>query len=189
MKKLEDYMEDFGQMIIALQHASSTPNVVIGGKWALSLHGLNLASEPADLDIIIYEANSKQRRIFESLRESDRIEDRPKRTIQNVGYDGDTTVKVIKLESQRGLLADIIKEKDRHPDGVESLLTVKIGAYSYPVQSIKRVIEAKASYSFSHSGKELPKDGGGEPLKLKKYMRAKDLVDFLELKNLNFNVT
>jgi hypothetical protein len=186
MKQLEQYMEAFGQIMVTLQHPNKEPNVIIGGKWALWLHGLNMSQPPADLDIIIYNANPRQRAIFEKLRENDIVSDRPRRAVQEVGYEGDTTVKVIKLESNNGLLADIIKEEDTHPDGVESLLTYRIGNTSWPVQSIRRVIEAKASYSFSHSGTELPKEEG-EPIKLQKYMRSKDLIDFIDLKNLNFN--
>lgn len=184
---LNDYIEEFGQMLVTLQHANDKPNVIIGGKWALWLHGLNMSEPPADLDIIIYNANPKQKRIFDSLRKEDQVKDRPRRAVMDTDYEGGTTVKVIKLESNNGLLVDIIKEEDIHPDGIESLLTMKFGSLTIPIQSIRRVIEAKASYSFGHSGTELPKEGG-EPLKLQKYMRAKDLIDFLDLKNLNFNV-
>lgn len=170
---------------LRLAAISTNPdNVVIGGKCALKLHGLNMSTKPSDLDIIVYAPSQAQYNILNSLREVNTIEDRPSRAIET-DYDGVQSVKVIKIELADGSKMDIIKESEYHPDGTENLLRMTSKKTSWPIQSIRRVIEAKASYSFSH-GKKI---GEGETeAELVKYMRAKDLIDFLDLKNLNFNV-
>lgn len=161
------------ESLIGNQPPNQMPNIIIGGSAALHLHGLNFR-DLLDLDIIIYKPSPAQQLILEGIKAFD--------TISNYRTQKEER-RVIKLQKDRNptgekrdyQVLDIIIEKDKEiPSG---LLTVKINGITFPVQSIDKVIEAKASYRF-HS----------DDVNLSNYVREKDLKDLLDLKNDNFNL-
>lgn len=199
-QKLEDHLSDFMSVLVEFTKKSTVKskeskfgpnenvNVILGGKFALQLHGIQMSREPEDLDIIIYDPSSFQIKLFDTLREkNDIIKDRPAAVLEKeVDYEGNVgrdKVRVIKLESNEGRFMDVILNDRPHPDGLNSLLTYNALGLRWPIQSVHRVIEAKASYGFTFG--YLPAKEGVNQIK---YMRSKDMLDFLDFKNSNFNV-
>jgi len=175
-------------------------NVVIGGKVALQLHGLKMTDEPKDIDFIIYNPTAKQFAFLNAIRPFDLCKDHP---FERDSYPTDQ-LKVMKFK-KNDIAFDIIQEKCQIP---KNLLTYRIkdsfstdskqeiinATYSdevsvlsakdrireiyFKIQSIKEVIKAKVSYTWDKK-----KEDG-----LHTYMRSKDLLDLIDLKNQNFNV-
>lgn len=63
-----------------------------------------------------------------------------------------------------------------------SLLTLNTHVGNFKINSIENVIKAKSSYKFRRN-----EDDGSYGTETNVYARAKDMLDFQELKNLNFN--
>lgn len=126
-----------------------------------------MSRESNDLDIIIYSPTDNQKKILNQFAIFDLIKDRPCSYTSN-------NCKAIKL-SREGLFMDIIVENSIIPT---NLLYYRYGCSDimYKVQNIYNIIEAKNSYKIKSN--ENP---------LIKYIRGKDLEDFIDLKNSNFN--
>ena len=162
---LEDTTRVFKRVLDKLK--GPFDNIVIGGSLALHMHGLKLGREVADIDVIIYKPTKEQLEVLELLKNFDMVEGRP--------YGEE--VKCIKLKRTSygdEFTMDILVETVQAPS---DLLFADIRGVRYRIQSIDEVIKAKSSYEFHMNDK-------GESTG---YARAKDLRDFLLLKNHNFN--
>jgi hypothetical protein len=158
--KLDLYLNTFKELIDQLKEKEN--NVVIGGMQALTLHGLNFSRETQDLDLIIYNPTPNQSialqalKIFQVTREN-----------MQVSYG---EIQKSNKFRKDNLFIDILIEVGQKPEG---LLNHINGEMQLPVQSVKNVIAAKASYKYEGVGGF--------------YVREKDLLDFIDLKNSNFN--
>jgi hypothetical protein len=145
-------------------------NCVIGGMHALLAHGLQMSREPVDLDLIIYNPTGKQLNTLKYFKHFDLINDRN----LDAGY---TKADIKAYKFKKGdLFLDIIVEHNKQTP--QHLLQFASNGIIYKIQSIELVIAAKRSYFFEK------KDSDG----LKKYIRDKDALDMIDLKNNNFNL-
>lgn len=165
---IECYLNSFKEIISILDISD---NIAIGGYQALKLHGLNLNRPPADMDLIIFQPTPKQIEILQVLKVYDLIRNRPKDILPE-------EIKAYKFKKHDMYMDVIISDKM-----MPSLLSFTCHVGTFKVNSIQNVIEAKASYKFRYN--ERAADGYGDETNL--YARAKDMLDFQQLKNLNFN--
>lgn len=142
---------------------SGRNNVIIGGSAALVLHGLDIGRELMDVDIIIYKPTAEQDTLLNLLMNFDYIkaEHSPRRAM--------------KLKKD-GFFIDIIMERNSDQPMPTDFLLIEISGIAYKIQSVKKVVEAKCSYTL---------EGRSQEPTL--YTRRKDVFDLQLLKNLNFN--
>lgn len=164
---IECYINTFDKIIKAINTAD---NIAIGGYQALKLHGLTLNRQPSDLDIIIFQPTQRQKDTLRVLQCFDLIK-------RNPGIEFDD-IKAFKFKKQ-DLFLDVIVTND--PIG--PLLSMNCSAGSFKINSIFEVIRAKASYKFRRN-----EDGPDYTNETNTYARAKDMIDFQQLKNINFNI-
>lgn len=165
---IDQYLNTFKSIIDIL---SSSDNVAIGGYQALKLHGLILNREPGDLDLIIFDPTPKQFAALKVLSCFDIIKNRPK----------DVTTEEIKAFKfkKADLFMDVIICKDSTP----CLLSFTCSVGTFKVNSVENIIKAKRSYKFRYN--EDTCEYGSET---NTYARTKDMLDFQQLKNINFNM-
>lgn len=134
---------------------------VIGGSWALRLHGLNIEREPGDVDIILYSPTSQQISI---------LRDNAKDLYTSEEEFLDNDVRRSYKFAKGGFLLNVLIE----PDTPEppNLLNVTFNETRYLVQSITNIVAAKGSYTFIKDGKL--------------HSRMKDVSDLAFMKNNNF---
>lgn len=164
---IECYLNTFEQIIKAL---NTSDNIAIGGYQALKLHGLTLNRQPSDLDIIIFQPTPRQLSTLKVLQCFDCIK-RPR----DIDFE---QIKAFKFK-KHDMFMDVIISKD--PIGPLLLFNHDTG--SFKVNSIFEVVHAKASYKFRRN-----EDGPDYTNETNTYARAKDMVDFQQLKNINFNM-
>jgi len=165
---IDFYLDTFKPIIDQL---STSKNIAIGGYQALKLHGLILNREPKDLDIIIFQPTQLQIAALSVLICFDIIRDRPK----DLKFEN---FKAFKFKKNDIYLDVIISNLP-----MENLLTFSCSAGDFKVNTIQGVIEAKASYKFRRNEETV--DYANE---ICLYARAKDMLDFQQLKNINFNM-
>lgn len=165
---IDCYLNTFGAIIKTL---STSDNVAIGGYQALKLHGLVLNRHPSDLDIIIFQPTEKQITALKILQCFDMIRNRPR------GNEFEQ-IKAFKFKKS-DMFLDVIISNNMMP----SLLSFTCTAGTFKVNSIENVIKAKASYKFRRNEETV--DYSNE---INQYARAKDMLDFQHLKNINFNM-
>lgn len=170
---IKDYLSTFQKIINLI----IWPNVVIGGKQALRLHGLNMTTPPADLDLIIFTPTVKQMEALKILSIFDCVENRPKKS--ELDYPGNELHQKAMKFKKDGLFLDIIIAK--HIPLPSGLLNYVFNGNSFPVNTIKNIIDAKRSYFFERQDEK-------DYILPAKYSRTKDMEDFIDLKNKNFNI-
>lgn len=171
---INQYISKFEGLIDSL--SAGVDNVVLGGAHALYLHGLEMSRMAADLDLIIYKPTIGQEEILKIMSNFDMIKfQRPEPR-----YPGERVVKAIKLKKD-DFFMDIIIEEEPVPEG---LLIHKYHCNEYKIQSISNTIAAKRSYI--HNKKVSTSDGHQNDMEA--YVRRKDIQDFIDLKNMNFNL-
>lgn len=160
-QKVEHYLKTFKELLI---HLKDENNFIIGGIWALKLHGLIVSRETNDLDLVIYNPTPKQLQVLKALKffeyhgsSSDEY------NISRIAEEDRRSFKFKKND----LIIDILLDYDRdfNPN---NYLSYK----DFNIQSIEKVMEAKRKYRANDQ----------------KYVREKDVIDFLTLKNENFNL-
>lgn len=154
---LDDYFRSFSTLLGNLNDT----NVVIGGMWALKIHGLNILREINDLDIVVYRPTPEQSVIIDTLKAI-------QGSRRGQPYHNQRSVKV----ERDGFVLDILIEDKHTPD---NLLLYQYNDWYFKVQNIKEVIDAKRSYSYQDETR------GG-------YIREKDVRDIFDLKQANFNL-
>jgi hypothetical protein len=168
MKDLKNTLAMFSSTLSILYGTGS--NLVLGGSNALKLHGLETGRKSNDVDIIIYRPTTLQMTILNGLRTGSPLF---KEKAIDQGYPGRVVSLTAKLMG-RSYKLDIILSDEKMP---EDLLSIEFFKYPILVQSIKNIIEAKASYT-----KQVDTRGS------QRYISEKDAVDLMTLKNLNFNL-
>lgn len=142
-------------------------NVVIGGTNALLIHGLVMSRQPGDLDLVIFNPTEKQKTVLKYMK--------PLCDAGESGYNGaDELRKSYKFTINDMVINILIENTNVSSD----LLIFKFDGRDYKVQSIKEVIDAKRSYHIKNKN----------PDNLIHYVRDKDVRDFIDLKNSNFNL-
>lgn len=136
-------------------------NIVIGGSAALILHGLNLPRGCSDIDLIIYSPTKEQLDVIKILGIETSLND-------SFGYAGKRVSKL----SRDGIKIDIIVAETTPVP--ENLSFIMLNFSLLKIQSVQGVIDAKNSYSQERESQL--------------YIRGKDLIDLIELKNNNFNL-
>ena len=144
-------------------------NLRIGGGTALRLHGL-VFRKSNDVDIIVHRPTQRQRDIVKALEVFDEVvnynTNKEDRHAWKFTKDG-ATLDIIFEEKTKDINADEFNQKPE--------LHINILGRWFPVQPVKRIIDAKASYIIHDNNTRDER------------ARKKDMVDFLNLKNDNFN--
>ena len=169
-KKLDKTISEFSNILSRLNNEGDN-NLVLGGTHAMILHGLKTPRIPGDMDIIIYSPTEKQLETLEVLRdlmvdkeelfnEYNRISFKFEKKIDNVVHTEVYTLDILLefMPFPENLLIYESEIDDTKVRVEESSIRVR-------VQSIENIIKAKSIYG-----------------------RVKDLTDFINLKNLNFNL-
>lgn len=164
---IECYLNTFEQIIKAL---NTSDNIAIGGYQALKLHGIALNRQPSDLDIIIFQPTPRQLATLKVLQCFDCIK-RPR----DIDFEH---IKAFKFK-KHDMFMDVIISKD----SIGPLLSFNHDTGNFKVNSIFEVVRAKASYKFRRN-----EDGPDYSNETNTYARAKDMIDFQQLKNINFNM-
>src|ERR1700761_3055210 len=178
MKIINRYVETFEDILFDIQGS----NTVIAGTNNLLMHGLIMNRMPEDLDIIIFKPTKRQDELLNKLKEIRQIPLNEPDTDEH-DYTGEI-IKDAKLRSikiQRGdLCLNFILE--RHLETPSDLLYARIelkgNVIMMKCQSISANIEAKAGYKVMKEGKNGL---------ITWHRRLKDVIDFQDLKNSNFN--
>lgn len=152
-------------------------NVVIAGAHALHLHGLILGRLPVDLDLAIYNPTGRQLNALKYWKYFDEIQKRP----QGDGPYTEANIRAYKFKKGNYCLDLIIEHQTMVPD---DLLCIEYGGVYYKVQSVEGVMEAKRRCFFDRK----PGSWGNEEPAPVRFVRQKDILDYIELKNLNFNI-
>ena len=160
---MQKYLKTFKKLIEPL----GTSNVVIGGALSLKAHGLNMNREAEDMDLIIFDPTPQQINYIKSFEFFSMPRDLP----FNVNSYNQRSFKFQK----DGLIIDILISKIPVP---ENLLYYNFDGTFYKVQSVSGTIDAKRSYYYERNEND----------KTSKYVRNKDVEDFIDLKNSNFNL-
>lgn len=161
---LAKHLDVFASLIATVQG----DNVAIGGWHSLALHGLNMSRQTKDLDIVIFSPTKEQIAALESVKffKVVRKDDNP-----------DHNYPIAQCDSVQfckgGLTVDFLLEPNKPTP--EDLLTYTYNGVSYKVQSVQGTIDAKNSFT--------RKGDDGVPVP-----RLKDVLDFLDLKQSNFNL-
>ena len=151
-------------------------NLVLTGKTALLLHGLNMNSTPNDLDVVIYQPNEVQIKLLNDLMPLSEFNI----TSTNENSDGEygnqaDDIKIVKFK-KNGFTIDIFTLKTHKP---ETNLIFKFDGIEFFVSGVNDVVKAKSSYC-----NEKVNSLGFNV----KYNRSKDVLDLQDLKNSNFNI-
>lgn len=163
---MQTFLDIFFTDIIELK-AKAHPeddNIVLAGSNALREHGLYTDWEPQDLDIILFDPTPSQ-----LLEITTKYE-------QCMGYEtekklgDDVLPRSYKLSKEGKELNVIIAYSEPVPN---NLLYYNFQGVFFKVNSISNIIEAKKSYA---SGRD------------KSFLRKKDILHLMSLKNLNFNI-
>ena len=120
--------------VIAVLTAKGETNVVVGGSVALMAHGLSLY-EPQDVDLIVYQPTERQLQLLA------RDFEEACAKVQAVPYSGH---KVYKTKSM-GVGVDVILEWENQQP--ETMLYVHGFGWSFPVQPIGVILDAKQRYA------------------------------------------
>jgi len=166
---MQNYLQTFKNFIQPL----GTDNVVIGGTLALKAHGLIMSREATDLDLIIFKPTDKQLEYIKlmSAFQKEFIDDE---ALKNPFSDYHR--KSYKFKKNE-LIIDILLQDKFVPN---DLLLFNFDGTYYKIQSVKNTIDAKRSYMFDN--KYDSRTGNSS------YIREKDVKDFNDLKNSNFNL-
>lgn len=154
ISEMENNLKAFGAM---LSNLNKTDNLVLGGSYAMLLHGIHLKRIPEDVDIIIYNATTEQLDTIKLLGDFNQLSDGPD---FDPGYD-QTVFKFKAKKNSKPYTLDILLENSPVPN---NLLWYVNGKIKVRIQDITKIVEAKAGYK-----------------------RSKDFEDLIDLKNLNFN--
>ena len=131
--KLENNLKAFTKILLKL---NEDDNLVLGGSYALMLHGLNLKRLPDDVDIIIYRPTPKQIEFLESISDFNNLNE--------LGSDYPTCVYKLKTSKKNvDYTLDILLETKTAPD---NLLIFEKNNIKVKIQEISNIIEAKSSY-------------------------------------------
>jgi len=163
-----NYIDIINSFKNLIQQLKQENNLVIGGTTALMFHGL-ICRSPSDLDIIIYKPTERQKNIITALLDFDSV----------CNYVTDIRDRRAFKFNKEGYVVDILLEKESHPN-MDDLLLKSIDSNYYRIQSVQEIVKAKSKYVL-HDNEGLSKEC--------LYVREKDLKDFLELKNNNFNIS
>jgi hypothetical protein len=170
---INDYIHTFRVLLSRINDY----NVVLAGVNALKLHGLKMSRPANDLDVVIFKPTEKQisfLRDISVLQINENRFDDSASMIQDENY---PLGKIILKFKKDNLNLDIIFSDDKVPENLlyhKQIINNKI--VEFKIQNITLNIEAKNSYSVRNE------DG------LRLYRRIKDMVDFQDLKNSNFNI-
>jgi len=132
-----DIPKQLYDLLGALLSECKKPNVFIGGSQALKMHGMELADEPGDWDIVVYEPTDTQKLIIKSL------------SVMNVyrviepEYFDDEQRSVIGLSFPGGYKVDIIIERSLKIPSGNFLGIFAQCSEEIQIQSVKGVIDAK----------------------------------------------
>ena len=138
MQIVKDYLNKFADILIPYHQ-----HMVIGGIYALKLHGLETRGT-ADLDMVVYNPSAS----FIERLQKEQLEERD-------DYDsdvGDSRRRSFKLERE-GCTIDFLMEYDTEKP--ERLLCLEWSDRLWPVQGIKTVIEAKRRYGRDKDERDL----------------------------------
>lgn len=130
---LRQYFKTFKKELLEW---SETEHFVIGGVFALRLHGLNVR-DTNDLDIICY----KPTQAFVDFLVKENTTDNGSQPATELDGEKWRSWKI----SRGGMTIDFILEYDEEPS--VKLLTYKWKGIDWPVQDISTIIEAKKSYN------------------------------------------
>ncbi len=126
IEKLQNTLNEFNSYLESLKGL----NLVIGGSWALRLHGLILEKEPNDVDIVIYRPTPEQLTFLDSIsmeqdeiRDDDHYEERSYKFTRN------------------GFTIDFLLETERELP--EIILSYNLHLY---VNSIEEILRARSRY-------------------------------------------
>lgn len=164
------FIETFKKLIEPLDKDN---NMVISGSCVLKAHGLILNREPQDLDIIVYKPTLEQKKYIEQISplQLDDIDyDRPSTNVSDAKQ-----IQFSYKFKKNGLIINIIFQETKEMP-VDLLHYLHDGTY-YKIQNINEVVKAKRECSYE-------KGEGSKNL----YLREKDIKDFIDLKNSNFNL-
>lgn len=134
-ESLQSYLKIFWPLLLRLMDT----NLVIGGSFALMIHGLKMRSNPEDLDIILYFPTEYQKKYLEAMRFFDQTPEGK----EYKDVDNRRSYKFYKDGKQLNLVCWSPKEKE---DNLP-LLSFYYEGCNIKVQSIGTVIEAKKFYS------------------------------------------
>lgn len=182
---VDEYLETFAGILKNIDG----DNVVIGGTHALKLHGIKMSRPAADLDIILFQPSQHQLQFLDSIRMFNVLADTSftNRHHKDSEYPIEK-VKLMKFKQKmkyypnEELALDIIQTHLPLPGGLllhlfEPYNTNREFKKLYRVNSVSNIIEAKMNYTFEKKNEE----------GLKQYIRQKDVIDIMDLKNSNFN--
>lgn len=169
---IDTYIDAFSDVLNTLCHLrfydidrTRGDNVVLGGSMILVLHGINIGRECEDLDVVLYQPTPGQLEYIVQLQavEETSGEHSP------ISKDG--------KEIERHSLVSIVREslKMNILSNSGDMNTRYLRYRGYQTQSIDKIVEAKASYTYESQTKG-------------KYIRAKDALDLQYIKNNNFNI-
>lgn len=151
-------LKEYLQIFAPLLNELMDTNIVIGGIHALRAHGLT-TRDTGDLDVIIYNPTERQLEIIRNRTWEMEVVEREDEYEERPGEKR----RSFKFGVDRQTVIDFLMEYDT-PMPENLLLVPGQGGDLYFVQSIEEVIKAKARYG-----------------------REKDLEDFKQLKEKNFN--
>ena len=161
---MKKYLDTFNQIILPLRKNYSGSNVYIGGSAALKLHGLTLNREINDLDIVILNSTNQQADYLESIKFFN--------TPVNEKYpNGNTCLRFVKDNLVLNVLLD--RKENFAQFNEDDLLYYSYQELFYKVCPVSMIMEAKRKYIKERT------EGN--------YVRQKDMLDFIDLKNSNFN--
>lgn len=131
-ESLHRYLKTFWPLI----HRIMDTNTMIGGTFALWLHGLRMASHPDDLDLIIYYTTEDQKKVLRSISFFDQTPDKYKNTEENRSF------KFYKDGKVLNIVCAVPEDTDDK---------IRLGLYYegdfIKVQNIESVIHAKKKYA------------------------------------------
>lgn len=112
-------------------------NVILGGKWALKLHGLNVGSlEKSDIDLIVYNPSREQLELLDVLRIAMPYKNQHLKISKYARRSFSIYCKLTIL--------DFLVDRSPQP---ENLLTFKFSkSLTLPIQSIDKIIDARKTY-------------------------------------------
>jgi hypothetical protein len=145
----------------ALLSALNGDNMVLAGSAALISHGLTMSRQPEDLDVVIYQVTPEQTKVLKSLH----LLAMPEPGQSEYPFEATEQFKF----QRGGLIVNILLEKAATPD---DLLCYPYQGRLFKVQGIAYNMQAKMSFR-SKAGQH----------------RMKNVMDALDLKNSNFNIT
>lgn len=145
------------------QFLDETKNIVIGGSFALALHGVVLHKQPEDVDLVLYSPNLDQIAKLTGMKpfclNNNQVPKYERRSYK-FNVSGVFTNKPVQV--------DLLLDNGSVP---EDLLCINFGGTIFYIQSVEGVFEARRKY-----------------IKGERWIRVKDHVSTQQLKQLNFNM-